>query len=136
MSHNSHTGTLFIMILTALSLPLTGFGSDSSNSSKARPPKIAGSCNNTASGFCNEFNGSSYKAAGVERACKGQGLIFLAGACPSEGLVGTCVVYKGKNTESRYRYYTTFPGFGIKPAGGVAAAAESQCTALKGEWNN
>ncbi|MDD2737164.1 MAG: hypothetical protein PHF56_24785 [Desulfuromonadaceae bacterium] len=59
---------------------------------------------------------------------------YLVGACPSVGRIGTCVVYKGKNTESIYRYYKNFPGFGIKPAGGVATAAEIQCTKLKGEW--
>jgi len=43
-------------------------------------------------------------------------------------------MYKGKNNESYYRYYTSFPGFGIKPKGGVAAEAEKQCTEMKGEW--
>lgn len=95
---------------------------------------IAGSCNNAASGFCNEFTGSSYKSASAQRVCEGQKMIFLAGACPTEGRVGSCLVYKGKSTESHNRYYTKFPGFGITPTGGVAAAAESQCTKLKGEW--
>ena len=48
--------------------------------------------------------------------------------------VGTCLVYKGRSDESRYRYYTNFPGFGVKPKGGVAVAAESQCAKLKGTW--
>lgn len=62
-------------------------------------------------------------------------MMFLSGACPTEGRVGTCLVNKGKSTESRYRYYTSFPGSGIVPAGGAAAAAASQCTrTLKGEW--
>lgn len=61
-------------------------------------------------------------------------MIYLAGACPTEGRVGTCLVYKGRKNESRYRYYTNFPGFGIKPKGGAAAAAERQCAKLKGEW--
>ena len=85
-------------------------------------------------GFCNEFTGSSYKAERVKRTCKGQGGTFLAGACPTEGRVGTCRVYKGRNDESLYRYYKNFPGFGVKPKGGVAAAAESQCAKLKGTW--
>lgn len=99
-----------------------------------RPATIAGSCNNAASGFCNEFTGSSYKAASVQRACERQKMVFLAGACPAEGRVGSCLTSKGKSTESHYRYYTKFPGFGITPRGGAATAAESQCTDLKGEW--
>jgi len=95
---------------------------------------IAGSCNNTAGGFCNDFTGSSYKTANVEKSCKRQMLTFLAGVCPTEGRVGSCLMYKGKNNESYYRYYTSFPGFGIKPKGGVAAEAEKQCTKMKGVW--
>lgn len=95
---------------------------------------ISGSCNNTASGFCNEFSGSAYKTDKVQTSCQRQGMKFLPGACPAQGSVGTCVVYKGKNTESRYRYYNNFPGFGIKPNAGVAAEAERQCSHLKGEW--
>jgi len=95
---------------------------------------IAGSCNNTASGFCNEFTGSSYKAVNVEKSCKRQKTTYLAGACSTQGRVGSCLMYKGKNNESYYRYYTSFPGFGIKPKGGVAAEAEKQCTKMKGKW--
>jgi hypothetical protein len=95
---------------------------------------IAGSCNNAASGFCNEFTGSSYKAANVERSCSKQKLTYLAGACPTKGRVGSCLVYKGKNNESYYRYYASFPGFGIKPKGGVAEEAKEQCTSMKGLW--
>ena len=138
MSHRSHTGTSFLWMLAALLLPLASFGGEvnrsSANVSVATPSTIAGSCNNPASGFCNEFTGSSYKAERVKRTCKGQGGTFLAGACPTEGRVGTCRVYKGRNDESLYRYYKNFPGFGVKPKGGVAAAAESQCSKLKGEW--
>jgi hypothetical protein len=96
--------------------------------------RIAGSCENTASGFCNEFTGSSYKAANVEKSCKGQKMTFLTGACSTVGRVGSCLTYKGKNNESYYRYYTSFPGFGIKPKGGVAVEAEKQCAKMKGEW--
>lgn len=95
---------------------------------------IAGSCNNIASGFCNEFTGSSYKAANAEKSCKKQKMIFLTGACPTDGLVGTCLMYKGKKNEAYYRYYAGFPGYGIKPKGGAVAAAESQCAGMKGEW--
>ena len=60
--------------------------------------------------------------------------MFPTSACPTEGRFGTSLVSKRRSTESRYRYYKNFPGVGIKPAGGVAAAAESHCAKLKGEW--
>jgi hypothetical protein len=139
MNYHPHTSTtLFMMMLAAIVAQLAGCSDggagNSTSPSGSTPATVAGSCNNAASGFCNEFTGSSYKAASVQRACDGQKMKFQAGACPTEGRVGSCLVYKGKNTESRYRYYTNFPGFGVTPKGGVAAAAESQCTKLKGEW--
>jgi hypothetical protein len=70
----------------------------------------------------------------MQRVCEAQQLSFLAGACPTTGRVGSCVVFKGMKSESIYRYYTGFPGVRIKPLGGVAAAATSQCITLKGEW--
>jgi len=94
----------------------------------------AGSCNNTTSGFCNEFTGSSYKTTNVEKSCKKQKMEFLTGSCPTEGLVGSCLVYGGKNNESLYSYYKKFPGYGIKPKAGVASAAEKQCNQLNGRW--
>ena len=139
MNHHSRTiTTLFMMMLTAIVVQLAGCSDGGAGSSTSpggsTPATIAGSCNNAASGFCNELTGSAYKAGSVQRVCDGQKMVFLAGACPTEGRVGSCLVYKGKNTESHYRYYTKFPGLGITPKGGVAAAAESQCTRLKGEW--
>jgi hypothetical protein len=118
----------FMLMLAAAVLPLAGCGGGSRSST------IAGSCNNAASGFCVEYTGSDYKAMKMQRVCEAQKSAFLAGTCPTEGRVGSCLVYKGKNSESYYRYYTGFPGFGVKPKGGVAAAAESQCSRLKGEW--
>jgi hypothetical protein len=123
-----------MLMLAAAVLPLAGCGG-SSSPTNASITTIAGSCNNAASGFCNEFTGSAYKPAGVERACKRPGVNFLAGACPTDGQIGTCLVLKGQNSESYYRYYASFPGSGITPAGGAAAEAERQCTlSLKGEW--
>ena len=98
-------------------------------------PVTAGSCNNRAGGFCNEFTGPSYKAANVEKSCTKQKMAFLAGACPAEGRVGSCIVYKGRNDESSYRYYGSFPGYGVKPKAGVVAEAEKQCSMLKGAWS-
>lgn len=94
----------------------------------------AGSCNNKSGGFCNEFTGSAYKAEKVQKSCQRQNMTFTADNCPSPKQVGTCVIYQGKNTESQYRYYNNFPGYGIKPKEGVAAAAERQCDKLKGKW--
>lgn len=136
----TRVGLYAVMLLFAVAfLPLACFAgagsSNAANMSVATPATSAGSCNNSASGFCNEFTGSSYKVERVKRSCKeGNGVKYLAGACPTEERIGTCVVYKGKNTESIYRYYKNFPGFGIKPTGGVATAAKNQCTKLKGEW--
>jgi hypothetical protein len=96
---------------------------------------IAGSCNNTAGGFCNEFTGSAYKTEKVQKSCQRQNMTFLAGSCPSTKQVGTCIVYQGKNSESQYHYYNNFPGYGIKPKEGVAGAAERQCGKLKGAWS-
>ena len=73
MNHHSHTSISFLLMLAALFLLLASFGGDgksgSTNAGVAMPATLAGSCNNPASGFCNEFTGSSYKAAGVQRAC-------------------------------------------------------------------
>jgi hypothetical protein len=77
-----------------------------------------------------------YKADKVQTSCQRQGMKFLPGACPAQGRVGTCTVYKGKNTESQYRYYNNFPGYGIKPKDGVAAEAARQCGKLKGVWSS
>ncbi len=136
----TRVGLHVVMVLfTVAFLSLASFAdaesSNTTNTNVATPATFAGSCNNGARGFCNEFTGSSYKVERVKRSCKeGNGVKYLGGACPTEGRIGTCIVYKGKNTESLYRYYKNFPGYGVKPAGGVAAAAENQCTKLKGEW--
>jgi len=113
MNRHSHTGTFFMLMLAALLLPSASFGGEA-----------AGGRNDPKNGFCNEFGGSSYKAEGGKQ----------AGGCPTEGRVGTCLVHKGRGNESRYRYYTDFPGFGVKPKGGAAVAAGRQCAKLKGEW--
>jgi hypothetical protein len=108
-------------MLAAVVLQLSGCGGGASSRST-----VAGSCNNAASGFCVEYTGSDYRAMKMQKVCEAQKSEFLAGACPTEGRVGSCLVHKGKNSESYYRYYTGFQG-------GVAAA-ESQCTRLKGQW--
>jgi len=124
------------MLLFAVAiLPMASFAAAGGGKAANASVTTAGSCNNASSGFCNEFTGSSYKVERVKRSCMAvKGVKYLSGACPTEGRIGTCIVYKGKNTESKYRYYKNFPGFGIKPAGGVTLAAEDQCTKLKGEW--
>ncbi len=129
-------GAGVVMVLFAAAcLPTPGVAGTGSTNTAATSSVPAGSCGNSASGFCNEFTGSSYKVERVKKSCReGNGVKYLAGACPTEGRIGTCTVYKGKNSESKYRYYVNFPGFGIKPAGSAAVAAQNQCTKLKGEW--
>ena len=121
--------SIYSVALLAAVLVLFNF-----NAAECANAKLAGSCDNSASGFCNDFTGAAYKAANVEKSCKKQKLSFRAGACPTEGRVGSCLVYKGKNSESYYRYYKNFPGFGIKPKGGVSAEAQKQYANMKGEW--
>lgn len=131
MKHHSGRIISIMLLLSAAALLLA---SDSKNANATTPPALAGSCLNSASGFCNEFTGSSYKADRVARSCEQQRMTFLAGECPTGERVGTCLVYKGKDSESYYRYYPRFPGFGMTPAAGVAAEAQRQCTQLQGEW--
>lgn len=97
--------------------------------------KLAGSCNNMSGGFCNEFTGIGYDAKSVEENCnKLKAGSFLAGACPTENLVGTCLMYKGQSTESYYRYYANFPGTPSVTAADAAMYAKDQCKDIKGEW--
>ncbi len=138
MNQHSRTTTFSMLMLTVAVLSLASCsdgGSSSATSASVTPDApTAGSCDNAASGMCVEYTGAGYTALSMQGVCESQKLAFLAGACPIEERVGSCLVYKGKRNESHYRYYTGFPGFGIKPKGGVAAAAEEQCTSLKGEW--
>ncbi len=126
--------TFFIFAMVALGGLLVGY-SDRTAAADIRAPS-AGSCNNAPMGFCNEFTGSSYKAARVQRSCEMQKVQYLPGACPSEGRVGACVVYKGKNSESNYIYYTNFPGMRLRGGVTVAAEAAKQCVQMKGEWHS
>ena len=128
MSHRSHTVTSVVLLFATVILPLAGCSRESG------PATSAASCNNAPSGFCVEYTGSDYRAMKTQRICEAQKGEFLAGPCPTEGQVGSCIVQKGKNSEAFYRYYSGFPGLGVKPTGGAAAAGESQCTMLKGEW--
>lgn len=157
MSNDSRTiASLFMMVGAAAVLQLAGCGDGGKSGTTAgtttgtggaavadRAPspsvsstsaRVAGSCNNAASGFCSDYTGSKYKAETVRQACDQQKIAFGTDACPVAGRVGTCVMNQGKNNESLYRYYTDFPGFGIKPKGGAVTAAEEQCARLKGVW--
>ena len=102
-------------------------------SARANSASSAGGCNNAPMGFCNEFTGSSYKAAAVQRSCEAQKLQFVPGACPAEGRVGACLVYKGKDSESNNVYYSNFPGMQHGDLANVTASAAKQCTRMKGE---
>lgn len=128
MKRHSRAATNYcLMIASALSVASCG-GSGSADSI------IVGSCETTATGFCIDY-GADFKGATLERLCKSQKGEYSAGVCPAEGRVGSCLVNKGKKSVSTYRYYAGFPGFGVTPEGGAAAAAEEQCVkSIKGEW--
>lgn len=131
-SHHSRTATAFMLALVTAVMSLTGCG-DGNSPDTNNSTTLVGSCNNVASGFCNEFTGSSYKTPAVQRTCEKQKMLFIAGACPVENRVGSCLVYAGQIYESSYRYYAHFPGTHIA-SNQAAAAAEKQCVSLKGEW--
>lgn len=98
---------------------------------------IAGSCNNPAGGMCIEYSGAGYKdAQKLQRTCEALKSTFIAGAgCPTAGLVGTCVRYKGDALEANYRYYTQFPGSGVTyTREKVATEGQRQCKPPKNEW--
>lgn len=129
MKYHSRTTTLFMLMLVVAVLPLASCGGSTT------PAAVAGSCNNVASGMCMEYTGADYQVLTMQRLCESQKSTYLIGACPTEGLVGSCLWNKGKRSEVTSRYYTTFPGFGVTLlAEGVAAAGEEQCTMVKGEW--
>lgn len=109
--------------------------SGATNVSVTPATPTAGGCDNASNGFCNDFSGADYASMNMRRICESQKMVFLAGGCPSERRVGSCLVNKGNKSESYYRYYTGFPGFGIKTEGGSVVAAERQCAKLKGEWS-
>lgn len=129
---------IFMFLLATTTLPLKSFGADgsanSTSASTTEPSVTAGSCWNPAGGFCNEFTGTSYTATTTKRICDGQGLRYLPGTCPPEGQLGTCLMYKGLSTESKYHYYTNFPGFRNNTNGSIAAAKDQCSNLLKGEW--
>lgn len=123
---------LFAFTLTIFGAQLAGY----SNRAEAADVRIpaAGSCNNAQMGFCNEFTGTSYDAKSSRRMCESQKMQYLPASCPSEGRVGSCLVYKGKKTESNYVYYSSYPGTRLRGGATAASAASKQCAQLKGEW--
>lgn len=95
---------------------------------------IVASCNTPATGICIEY-GPGYKDLTLERLCKSQKGEHSTGACPVEGRAGSCLVKKGEKLAATYRYYPSFPGYGVALGDGVAAVAAEQCVkTVKGEW--
>lgn len=133
INHHSRTATAFMLALVTAVMSLTGCG-DGNSPDANNSTTLVGSCNNVASGFCNEFTGASYTTQAVQRSCEKQKTVFIAGACPVENRVGSCLVYAGQIYESSYRYYANFPGTHTTKEKTTAAATE-QCTSLKGAWN-
>ncbi len=98
---------------------------------------IAGSCYVEATGNCSEWLGSDWARLTMDRLCVSQKGSFTAGAaCPTTNLVGSCLRDRGKKSESRFFFYTSFPGYGVKlTPDAVAEAGNEQCTKfMKGEW--
>lgn len=119
------------LLLCIGSLLMAGCGS-SGNTDKAA---IAGSCNTPANGICVEY-GADYEGLTLDRLCKSQKGEHSTGACPAAGRAGSCLVNTGKKGAATYHYYDGFPGYGVTPPEGVAAAAKEQCVnSVKGEWN-
>ncbi len=128
--HSYTAATSFLMIAGSLTLAgCSGSGGASDESI------IVGSCNTPATGFCVDY-GADYKTATLDRLCKSQKGDYSVAACPAEGRAGSCLVNKGKKSVATYRYYAGFPGYGVTPEGGAAAAAQEQCVkSIRGEWS-
>ena len=127
--HSYVAATSLLLISTVLTMAGCGGGGASNTA------VIAGSCNTPANGFCVEY-GAGYKELTLDRLCKSQKGEHSTGACPVEGRAGSCLVKKGEKSASTYRYYAGFPGYGVTPPKGVAAAAKEQCVnSIKGEWS-
>jgi hypothetical protein len=117
----------------------SGPGPGVAQAAPALPAAIAGSCNIAATGNCTEWVGASFKQLTMGRLCASQKGVFSEGvACPVEGRVGTCRRWAGTPSESRFTYYVSFPGYGVKmtPAA-IAKDAQDQCVRLmKGQWSS
>lgn len=95
-----------------------------------------GSCHVVATGNCMEYTGAAWKGMTMQRLCESQKGVYAAGACPSEGKLGSCLKSKGTKDENRLNYYTSFPGYGVKlTPDAVVKEGQEQCTkTIKGEW--
>lgn len=110
---------------------------DDSRAADAPLASIAGSCYVEATGNCSEWLGSDWAQLTMDRLCVSQKGVFTASAaCPTNNAVGSCLRDKGKKSESRFVFYTNFPGYGVSlTPEAVAEAGNDQCANLmKGEW--
>lgn len=141
MTPESRCSTSLLAMLAVAVASLAGCGGGNGGApgaSAAAPAEIIGSCNVPATGNCTEWIGSAWKGPTLDRLCASQNGTYLPGAkCPVEGQVGACLRDKGNDQESRFVYYTAFPGYGMKfTPEKVAASGERQCTKfMKGEWS-
>jgi hypothetical protein len=105
-------GTTWSYALTCtLALAACGKGKkDEAAGGAAARPKVVASCDQRAVPMasvptCLEYVGSAWKATEVKARCGMEGQVFLEGACPTEGVVMSCVQEKGKPMEAVSRYY-------------------------------
>ncbi|MBK9031284.1 MAG: hypothetical protein IPL61_08100 [Myxococcales bacterium] len=54
---------------------------------------------------CLEYTGSTWTAQEAKARCSAEGQIFLEGACPTDGVVFSCVQMQGQGMEGINRYY-------------------------------
>jgi hypothetical protein len=91
----------------------------------------AGSCafNDPTPGYtvCEDFLGSGFSPAIAQDDCTQGGGVYSKGACPTEGVLGTCEVASGTSAAGRITYYAT-------DAGTSTANEQANCTSAGGIW--
>lgn len=74
-----------------------------------KPAKVVASCDQrTTTGSlktCLEYTGSNWTAKEVQARCSAEGQVFIAGPCPTDGLVFSCVQMAGQPMEAVNRYF-------------------------------
>ncbi len=91
----------------------------------------AGSCafNDPTPGYtvCEDFLGSGFNPAIAQEDCAKGGGMYSAGACPTEGALGTCEVASGTSAAGKTTYYAA-------DAGTSTVNEEANCTSAGGIW--
>lgn len=128
----------YVPVLAVLAFAACGGGNSGDGAGQAAAPSTApiGSCYVEATGNCSEWIGKDWTQLTMDRLCRSQKGTYAAGACPTANAVGSCLRDRGKKAESRFVYYTNFPGYGVTlTPDAVAKDGADQCTQfMKGEW--